>query len=393
MKIETNPFAPGAGTPPPELAGRAATIENIEQSVARLKHGKTSQSHILVGLRGVGKTVILAQLEDKFLNQNLHVIQMEAHDSKKFIEMLVPRLRRALHQLSLVETARHRVRQSWAILKSFISTFKIKFNDTEISLGIEPLPGVADSGDLEYDLPDLFEEIGTCAKAANRALVLMIDEIQYLHMREMSALIMSLHRCAQRSLPLILVAAGLPQVRALTGNSKSYAERLFRFVDIGALDEQSAHDALQLPAIAEGSQFQAEALSQIFQVTKGYPYFLQQWGYEAWNASEGPQISQEDVRAIQTRAYEALDESFFQVRLDRCTPAEQKYMRAMAELGAGPHRTGDISAQLGVKPQTNAPVRSALIRKCMIFSPAHGDTAFTVPLFDEYMRRTMPEKK
>jgi hypothetical protein len=201
---------------------------------------------------------------------------------------------------------------------------------------------------------------------------------------------MSIHRINQRELPVVLIGAGLPQIYALAGNSKSYAERLFRFPDIGALDRADAIAAIGNPAKLDGVSFSEDAIELILELTERYPYFLQQWAYEAWNASDSPTISLETVKAATKMAIQELDKSFFKVRFDRCSPSEKKYMRALAEFGQGKHRSGDIAEELGVKVTSVAPTRSALIKKGMIYSPSHGDTEFTVPLFDQYMRRVMP---
>lgn len=250
---------------------------------------------------------------------------------------------------------------------------------------------MADSGDLEADLPRLFEIVGEAAKAAEMPLLLLVDEVQYLEWAEFSALIMAMHRVNQRQLPIAMIAAGLPQTLALAGNSKSYAERLFRYPEVGALDPAAARHALMEPARLAGVTYTDDAIERILDVTKRYPYFLQQWGYDTWNVARESPISAGDVETATARAIRELDQSFFKVRFDRCTPAEKRYMRALAELGPGKQRSGDVAEELGVKVTSLGPVRNALIRKGMIYSPAHGDTAFTVPLFDEYMKRAMPD--
>ncbi|MGE0420409.1 MAG: ATP-binding protein, partial [Acetobacteraceae bacterium] len=249
--------------------------------------------------------------------------------------------------------------------------------------------GVADSGDLETDLPNLFLTIGEAAKSSGRPSAVLIDELQYLSEAEFSALIMSMHKVAQVNLPVILIGAGLPQILALAGESKSYAERLFRYPKIGELAEDDARTAIRKPVLEEGAEIEADAVDDILRISQRYPYFLQQWGYDAWNQADGNVITRDDVDAATEVSIRALDDNFFRVRFDRCTPAERRYMRALADFGAGSHRSGDVAALLGVKTQSVGPVRSSLISKGMIYSPQHGDTAFTVPLFDAYMRRVM----
>jgi hypothetical protein len=267
---------------------------------------------------------------------------------------------------------------------------RIKYADIEISLDGETEPGVADSGDLEVDIPDLLEAVGEAARERGTAVALIMDELQYLDQIEMSALIVGMHRVSQKQLPLTLFGAGLPQLVGLTGRSKSYAERLFDFPEAGPLSLAHARLALRAPAQQEGVDFTEPAIARIFEVTEGYPYFIQEWGYHSWLAAKTSPIGLADVETATPAAVTALDRSFFRVRFDRLTPAEKRYLRAMSELGAGPHRSGDIAHGLGVKITSTGPVRASLISKGMIFSPAHGDTAFTVPLFDQFMRRTMP---
>jgi hypothetical protein len=262
--------------------------------------------------------------------------------------------------------------------------------DVEFGLDIDPEVGMADSGDLEADLPVLLVAVAEAAASRNVPVAIILDEMQYLTEVELSALIMAIHKIVQGRLPLILIGAGLPQLVGLAGRSKSYAERLFDYPNVGALQERHARDALDKPVRAEGVTFDDDALTEIVRQTQGYPYFIQEWGYHAWNAAAASPISAETVHAIHAAVIQKLDAGFFRVRFDRLTPREKDYLRAMAELGPGPHRSGDIADVLRVKVHSVAPLRSGLIRKGMIYSPAHGDTAFTVPLFDGFMKRVMP---
>ncbi|SFK81230.1 hypothetical protein SAMN04488498_113100 [Mesorhizobium albiziae] len=317
-------------------------------------------------------------------------ILIEAHEGKTLPALLVPGLRSILYELSLLENAKEKARKGLRVLKSFLSGLSVKVSDIEVGLSVDPEVGVADSGDLEVDLPALVEVVADAAKSAGRPVAILMDELQYLSEKEFSSLIMAIHRINQASLPLILIGAGLPQILGLAGNSKSYTERLFRFPQIGALESPDAIAAIVNPARSEGVVFEQDAIESILAQTERYPYFLQQWAYEAWNAAPTEVISLEIVEAATQMAIKELDQSFFKVRFDRCTPSERKYMRALAELGGGTHRSGDIAEKLNVKTTSVAPVRNGLILKGMIYSPAHGDTAFTVPLFDQYMRRAMP---
>ena len=387
----SNPYAPGAGSPPPELAGREGLIESARIILGRTKTGRATQSMILVGLRGVGKTVLLTEIRKIAEKEGFAVVFFEAHEGKKLAELIIPPLREMLYVISTMEQARMLAARGLRVLKSFVSSLSITIEGVTFGLGVDGETGVADSGDLEADLPRLFEVVGDAAKASGKPLLILVDEVQYLESVEFSALVMAMHRVNQRQLPITMIAAGLPQTLALAGNSKSYAERLFRYPEIGPLDEAAARRALEEPARPAGVSFAAEAIERILDVTKRYPYFLQQWGYDAWNVAKQSPISAPDVDMATRHAIHELDQSFFKVRFDRCTPAERRYMRALAELGPGKQRSGDVAEKLGIKVTSLGPVRNALIRKGMIYSPAHGDTAFTVPLFDEFMKRAMPE--
>ncbi len=276
------------------------------------------------------------------------------------------------------------------MLKGFIGAIKVSVGDVEIGLDIEPEPGTADSGDLETDIPELFTVVAEAAEERKTAIALFIDELQYFSKTELSALIMAMHRIQQRQLPLALLGAGLPILPGLAGESKSYAERLFSFPEIGPLSEPDICIALQEPVQAEGEAFADDALLEIARMTQGYPYFIQEWGYQAWNHAQASPITIDVIKSASRMVSQRLDANFFRVRFDRLTPREKQYLRAMAELGAGPYRTSDIAEVLGVKINTLGPVRASLIKKGMIYSPSHGFMAFTVPLFDSFMRRIMP---
>lgn len=277
------------------------------------------------------------------------------------------------------------------MLRSFIGSLKLTVGDVTIGLDIDPEKGAADSGDLEIDLPNLFMAIGEAAADRQSAVAILIDEIQYFSKKELGALIMAMHKVQQQQLPLVLLGAGLPILPGLAGESKSYAERLFSFPNIGALSQEDTAKALQEPALEAGVSFDPPALTEIFRLTKGYPYFLQEWGYMSWNLSPSSPITLQTVQNATTTVIPRLDENFFRVRYDRLTPSEKNFLRAIAELGPGAHRTGDIADALRVKVTSLGPVRAKLINKGMIYSPAHGDMAFTVPLFDDFMMRVMPE--
>jgi hypothetical protein len=385
-----NPFSPGAGSPPPELAGRDGILEQARVLLGRVKAKRPEKSLLLTGLRGVGKTVLLNEIERMALAAGYRTILVEAHEGKSLAVLLAPHLRRLLFDLDRMAGAGDKVRRGLGVLKSFVGAIKVKVGDIDIGLDIEPVKGDADSGDLEVDLPSLFVAVAEAAEDRGVGVAILIDEIQYFSASELSALIMAMHKMQQRQLPMVLVGAGLPILPGLAGESKSYAERLFSFPDIGPLPADDAVKALNDPVVAAGEAFEPGALNAIVEVTKGYPYFLQEWGYQVWNHALASPITQATVTESSALVSRRLDENFFRVRYDRLTPREKMYLRAMAELGAGPYRTGDIADTMKVKINTLGPVRSSLIKKGMVYSPSHGDMAFTVPLFDEFMRRAIP---
>jgi len=389
MDPVTNPFAPGAGTPPPELAGRDELRETVRVALERVRRGLPTKSILMVGLRGVGKTVLLDRMRDDAEAAGIHTMRIEAPESRSLPALLAPQLRQALLRLSRNDQAKAFGQRALRALAGFAKSLKVKYHDIEVGIDFEPEPGLADNGDLEHDLQALFETVGTTAQKANTALVVFIDELQYVDEDEMAALITALHRCAQRRLPVTLVGAGLPQLRGRMGRAKSYAERLFDFPEVGALPAEAARIAIDKPVNEQSASIDVDALEEIVRETQGYPYFLQEWGKHAWDTAATSPITLDDVHSASVSAIAALDESFFRVRFDRLTPAEKKYLRAMAELGAGPHRSGDVAEQLVRKVTSLGPTRNQLIAKGMIWSPSHGDTAFTVPLFDSFMHRIM----
>lgn len=385
-----NPFAPGAGTPPPDLAGRDELRASLHVALERARIGRPAKSAMLVGLRGVGKTVLLDRIREDAEAAGIHTVRIEAPEGRSLPALLAPQLRQALLRLSQLDAAKDYAVRGLRALAGFASKLKVTFGDIEVGIDYDPEPGLADNGDLEHDLQALIEQVGLAAKAANTALAIFIDELQYVEEAQLAALITAMHRTEQRRLPVVLIGAGLPQLRGRMGNAKSYAERLFDFPDIGPLPPAAARRAIEKPLEDEGVAITPEALDQILRQTQCYAYFLQQWGSHTWRAATVSPISANDVATASVTAIAALDESFFRVRFDRLTPKEKKYLRAMAELGPGPHRSGDIAACYGVEVSSLAPTRSSLIGKGMIWSPNHGDTAFTVPMFDEFMKRTVP---
>ena len=386
-----NPFSPGAGAPPPELVGRDPLLEQARILLGRVKQKRPEKSLLLTGLRGVGKTVLLNEIERMAKTAGYQSILLEAHEEKPLGELIFQALRSLLYELDRVAGAGNKVKRGLAVLRSFIGSIKLTVGDVAMGLDIEPAKGTADSGDLEIDLPNLFVAIAEAAEERKTAVAFLVDEIQYLSQKELGALIMAMHKMQQKQLPLVLLAAGLPVLPGMAGESKSYAERLFNFPDIGALSKDDAAKALRDPARDVGVEFQDDALQEVFRLTHGYPYFLQEWGYQAWNIAVASPITLQTVRDATPEVIRRLDKNFFRVRFDRLTPGEKNFLRAMAHLGPGNQRTGDIAAALGMSVKGIGPVRSKLIKKGMIYSPAHGDMAFTVPLFDEFMVRAIPQ--
>jgi len=389
MDPRRNPFAPGAGTPPPELAGRAALLDRNAVALDRIRAGRAARPSILYGLRGVGKTVLLSSMRDAAEGEGMTVVTIEAPENRSLPGILVPALRAALLRLDRMKQATAGVTRALRALAGF-AQLKVKFDDLEVALDFEPEAGLADSGDLETDLADLIVAVGEAAKERGSAMILVIDELQYVPEEQLAALISALHRASQKQLPVTMLGAGLPQLLGQMGRAKSYAERLFEFVAVGPLEADAARAAIRLPVEREEEAIDAAALDAIAAETQCYPYFLQEWGKHSWDAADASPITAQDVAAATQSALAELDSSFFRVRFDRLTPAEKRYLRGMATLGPGPHRSGDVAEALGVKVSSVAPTRNSLIAKGMLYSPAHGDTAFTVPLFDAFMRRVMP---
>lgn len=390
MDPVTNPYSPGAGTPPPELAGRDELLESSRVATERVRRGLSTKSLLLVGLRGVGKTVLLDRIRDNAEAAGLHTLRVEAPERRSLPAILVPQMRQALIRLSRIAAARDMAERALRAVAGFVSALRVKYDDIEVGLDFEPETGLADNGDLEHDLQDLFEVAGRAARNADSALLLFIDELQYVEEAQLAALITALHRTAQRQIPLALIGAGLPQLRGRMGAAKSYAERLFDFPTVGRLPDHAARMAIAKPASEQQVDFTPEALQAILEKTRGYPYFLQEWGKHVWDTARDSPITHSDVDSASKSALAALDESFFRVRFDRLTPSEKTYLRAMSSLGPGPHRSGEVAAVLEKEVTALGPRRAQLISKGMIWSPSHGDIAFTVPLFDEFMRRIMP---
>ena len=386
-----NPFNPGAGSQPPLLVGRDAQIEAMSVAVQRLAIGRFERSMMLKGMRGVGKTVLLNEFGRIAKREGWIHAHLEATEDVRIANAIAALSRRVLLELSVGARAKDRAAHALGVLRSFIKVHIPLGGDAgSLVIDFEPRPGEADSGQLDGDLSGVFTAVGETAHAAGTGVFLTIDEIQYLGKAELSALIIGLHRVSQLSLPLLVAGAGLPSLPGLAGEARSYAERLFRYVDIDSLGISDATAALTLPAETEGAGWSSEAVGEVIRLTKGYPYFLQEFGKQAWNLASGPIITLEDVGTATRLAIEDLDQGFFRARIDKTTDAERDYLRAMAALGGpGPYKSGDVSRHLGRKTTQTGPTRDSLIKRGLCYAPRHGELAFTVPMFDDFVRRAL----
>ena len=384
-----NPFTPGAGATPPELAGRQDLLDGVRVSLRRAAAGKYSRHMMMLGLRGTGKTALLNAIERVAHEEKHLVTRLEAPEGRPLAEMLAGDIRKVLRSLSTAEAAKDLAIQGLGVLKSLASTVK-KLSAFGASIEVDAVPGEADSGDFEKDLPDAFIAVGRAASAAGKGWTLLIDEIQYLEKADLSALIVALHRVNQIQAPVTFVGAGLPQVAKLAGDAKSYAERLFAYPEIGPLGSDDARLAIRKPIEDEGASIEADALDAIAKGTQGYPFYLQAWGSEIWNNSQSPSMDAKDALNAQRCALNALDDGFFRMHTDRLTPNEMMFVRAMADLGDGPYQTAEVATALGKTLGSISPVRAKIIKKGMIYSSGYGVLDFTVPLFADYLRRTGP---
>ena len=389
MDRRRNPFVPGAGLQPPELAGRGRLLADASIDMDRVLDGRPAKGSILLGLRGVGKTVLLNRLRALADEKGFRTVRIEAPEGSSLPELLTPELRRIVYALDLRQAAGDHLRRAASVLTNFARAFEVTVGGLELSVDLAP--GEGDTGNLEQDLPQVLVAMAEAAADRRTAVGLFIDEVQYLSSTELAAVIVACHEVAQRNLPFMFVGAGLPQVAALAGKAKSYAERLFDYPEIGPLEDSDARLALVKPARAEGVSFDDDAVKEILSAARNFPYFIQEWGYQVWNAAPASPVTRGMVRDASPQVVSHLDKNFFRVRFDRLTPLEQKYLRAMAELGPGPCATGRIAETLGVRTASVATVRQRLINKGMVWSQRHGETEFTVPMFDAFMKRQMPE--
>ncbi|MGV1003332.1 MAG: ATP-binding protein [Candidatus Nanopelagicales bacterium] len=390
MQALTNPYTPNAGAEPQAVVGRDDQLASFDLLLARIERGRTEQSMIISGLRGVGKTVLLGQFRAKALARDWVVVELEVskHDESAFRRDIATRIRTALFALLPKARWTDRFQHAAAVLKSFTVTDSAGI--WSAGLDVAAAEGFADHANLSLDVTDVFLALGEAAQERGRGVVLLFDEVQFLNRAQLEALIEAMHKIVQRKLPITLVAAGLPQIAELAGDAKSYAERLFKFPAIGNLSPQDARTALTRPAAEEGISYTDDALDEAFTITAGYPYFLQELGYAVWTVAEGPVISRDDILTT-IPGYEAkLDESFFRVRLDRATELQRAYLRAMAQLGPEPHKASDVGDVMGRTSQNLAPTRAELINMGMLYTTEHGYAAFTVPQFDRFLLRAIP---
>ena len=385
MDLINNPYSPGAGVPPPELAGRENILRDAENIIKRVQNGHSAQSLILLGLRGVGKTVLLNRIDQIAESAGCETSIFEADMERSLPQLLTQQLHRLLLKLDRRKRMGDEVQKAFSLLRSFAGVFKVQVGEFEMGVSNRRV-----TGDLAIDLTDLLLAIGEAAQARNTVAILLIDEVQYIAKEDLGALIMALHKISQRKLPLLFFGAGLPQLAQLAGDAKSYSERLFTYPKVGPLAPEGARKALIEPARREGVVFDAAALDLILEETEGYPFFLQVWGSHVWQVASASPINEADARTAGKNAIHALDESFFQVRFDRLTERQQHYARALAEFGNQPGSSAAVAELLGLTVKKAAPVRDEVIKKGMAYSPKRGLVAFTVPKFDEYMKRAIP---
>lgn len=379
-----NPYRPGAGTRPLVLAGRDVEIDKAKTLLLSVKEGAPQRSLMLYGLRGVGKTVLLNHIETMAERFAFRVEHIEMSETDDFRRVVAKATRKLLLSISAIENLKDKAKKALGVLKAFSIAIP---NGPELKIDVDALVGVGDSGDLNSDLVDLVVALGEAAREAEQPICLLIDEVQYLNEEAISGLIAASHRISQKGLPVVFVCAGLPQIAALTGDARSYAERLFEFIPITTLEAESAAEAFTGPSLERGVEFTKEVIEDVISITEGYPYFLQEFGKHIWNAARSSPISTDDALDGKAVAVDSLDQSFFKVRIDRATKAEREFMKAMASLGKGPYKMGDVAKKRGVEINSISPVRATLISKGFVYSPAHGLIEFSVPQFDDFIRR------
>lgn len=380
-----NPFSPGAGTPPPELAGRGELIEEARIMIGRALNGRSTQGMLMTGLRGVGKTVILNELMRMAEEKGALPLFVEATAESTLSELLASELKKLFFSLNRIAGAADKVKKGLVVLRNFIGTIHLKVGD--IGLDIEPFAGIADSGNIETDLADLFECVAEAAKEKKKAVLLLVDEVQYLPKKELGALIMAFHRLQQRQLPFAVIGAGVPMLAELAGKTKSYAERLFLYPKVDALSFDATRQAIESPFASCGVQVERTAVEKVYEQSKGYPYFIQEWGYQIWNRVERKRVDADVVDKVRAKVEKRLDENFFHARLERLTTGEKDFLYGMS-LCSGNIHVADVAKALGSNVASLSKRRASLLAKGMIYSPRYGELAFTVPMFGQFMRRS-----
>lgn len=384
-----NPYTPDMGAHPPFLAGRDAELAYFDEMLAQLGAGGTQKHLILTGLRGVGKTTLLNEFEAACEAIGWPGEVRELAEGSQIGHVVAKSSRKALLQMSATKRAGSAVRRALQALNAFTLTL----GDATLRFDVDPLEGVADSGDLAEDLRDLLVEVGIAARENACGFALILDEMQNLSRRDLGALIVGLHRAKQKNLPVALVGGGLPLLPELTGEAKSYAERGFEFRPVGALDHAAARAALEEPARAQGVSWERPAVERVIDLTKGYPYFLQEYGRAVWRVADGASIRLDDVKAAEAVAGEYLDQNFFSQRIGKLPATERGYLSAIAWQGDGPQRTADVARALGKDPGSVSTIRERLLKAGLIYAPSRGEIDFTVPLCADYIRRAMPETR
>ncbi|VVE41175.1 AAA family ATPase [Pandoraea capi] len=385
-----SPFNPGAGAAPPALTGREDIREEVRICIERLRIGRHANGQLLVGLRGVGKTVLLERLLFDAEEQGAITIRLEAPEVRSLPGSIAPALRVALLRMNPMHGAAAAVSRGLKALAGFVTGLRVTYGDIDVGLDYPPESGLADCGDLELDLCALLVEAGQAARAAQTVLAMFVDELQGMPQRQLSSLLYALHRCNQLGLPVILIGAGLPPMIKHIGDAKSYAERMFEIHDLGPLSNAAARSAITIPAEQAGVNIATEALDEIVGQTGAYPYFLQQWGKLAWRVARTSPITSDHVQQISDSAIDALDRNFYRLRFQRLALIERRYLRVMAELGEGPHDLNVVAEKFGKPAQALAAVHETLIEKGMLYTSMQGDAAFTVPRFHEFLKRVMP---
>lgn len=386
-----NPYTPGAGIPPPALVGRDRELDGFDVAVRRLELGRSARSLMLTGLRGVGKTILLGEFARIAEGYGWAYQRHEAtlRGTVPFPRIVARLARKAILHLSAGQRLADRTQRAFGVLKAFQVRWQLP-GAGELMVGIDPEEGWADSGLLDHDLADLFTEVGALAGSRGLGVLFTIDEAQYLSKDDLSALITGLHRISQEQLPFLAAIAGLPSLVGRAADARSYSERLFEFRDINSLTATEAGAALSEPSQDEGVRWHPEALERVVSVTERHPYFLQEFGKQAWDVAEGPdEILPRDIAIAVPLAIDELDTGFYRARIDRTTDAERAYLVAMASLGSGPYRSGRVAAVMGKSTTQVSAHRNALIRKGLCYSVRHGTIAFSVPKFDDFVRREL----